>query len=43
MFHVATEEEIKVGRVADGKVVSDIPRPQEIREYVLNQLQHFSL
>jgi hypothetical protein len=29
MFHVATDEEIKVVRVADGKVVSDIPRPQE--------------
>jgi|LQYC01.1.fsa_nt_gi hypothetical protein len=30
MFHVATEEEIKVVRVADGKVVSDIPRPQNM-------------
>jgi hypothetical protein len=31
MFHVATEKEIKVVRVDDGKVVSDIHRPQEIR------------
>ena len=29
--------------IADGKVVGNIPRPQEIREYVLNQLRHFSL
>jgi len=29
--------------IADSDVVADIPRPQEIREYVLKQLQHFFL
>jgi len=29
--------------ILDGKVVVELPRPQEIREYVLNQLSHFSL
>jgi len=36
-------ESLLLSLIADSDVVADIPRPQEIREYVLNQLQHFSL
>ena len=29
--------------IAESNVVADMPKPQQIREYILNQLQHFSL
>ena len=39
----AAMESLILPLIADSDVVANIPRPQEIREYVLNQLQHFSL
>jgi nicotinate phosphoribosyltransferase len=39
----AAMESLLLPLIADSDVVADIPNPQEIREYFLNQLQLFSL
>jgi hypothetical protein len=44
MFHVATAEEVKSGEVTDvyfrraAAVLRELPSPQEIRRFVLEQL-----
>ena len=55
MFHIADPKDIKAGKLMEvyfvrtmeilkaKKILYDLPTPQVIREYVLNQLPHFDL
>jgi hypothetical protein len=49
MLHIAGPKEIKEGKLTDVyfvrtmEVLMDLPKPQAIREYVLEQLLHYDL
>lgn len=49
MLHIADPREIKAGKLTDVyfvrtiEVLTDLPKPQAIREYVLEQLLHYDL
>ena len=49
MLHIADPKEIKEGKLTDVyfvrtmEVLMDLPKPQAIREYVLEQLLHSDL